>query len=688
MEDPTPNSIYVAAPEGATGKSLITLGLMEILIRRVGTIGVFRPVVRTADPGDDLLGRRLVEAIGDGSTTRLGIGVTYADVHHDPGGAMERIVTAYRALAGQCDVVVVVGSDYTDIAGPTEFSFNGRVAANLGTPVLLAISAHERSATDVAQVAEMAIAELTDTHATTIGVVANRCAPDALDAIRTALATTNLPAWAIPEVPLLSAPRLDEIRDALGAELLHGDPATLERETAGQFIGAMTVDHILERLHPGVLYIVAGDRSDVLVALAAAHSAPDLPSLGGIIVNGGYRPTPGVDSLLASLDGGLPIMATEHDSYTTAQIVSTTRGRLATGTQRKIDVALATFDAHVDATRFGALLDVPRSDVVTPLMFEATLIEAARTRRRTIVLPEGDEDRILRATATVLDRGVADIVLLGSEASITARAGTLGLDISAATIVDPRRSELLEGFATEFARLRASKGVELDVARDLLRDVSYFGTMMVQLGHADGMVSGATHSTAHTVTPAFQIIKTIPGVSKVSSVFFMCLPDRVLVYGDCAVIPDPTAPELADIAIASADTAARFGVEPRVAMLSYSTGDSGSGADVDKVRTATGLVTSRRPDLVVAGPMQYDAAVDATVGAAKLPGSPVAGRATVFVFPDLNTGNNTYKAVQRSAGAVAIGPVLQGLRKPVNDLSRGATVRDIINTVAITAAQA
>jgi phosphate acetyltransferase len=321
-------------------------------------------------------------------------------------------------------------------------------------------------------------------------------------------------------------------------------------------------------------------------------------------------------------------------------------------------------------------------------MFESTLIDRARVHRRRIVLPEGEDERILRATSTLLGRGVADIVLLGSEPAITAKAASLGLDVAGATIIDPNRSELLEEFTEEYARLRAHKGIEVDVAHDIVRDVSYFATMMVQLGYADGMVSGATHSTAHTITPAFEIIKTIPGTRKVSSVFFMCLADRVLVYGDCAIIPVPTAEELADIAIASAATAARFGVEPRVAMLSYSTGESGQGADVEKVRSATEMVVERRPDLVVAGPMQYDAAVDAAVGAAKLPGSPVAGRATVFVFPDLNTGNNTYKAVQRSAGAVAIGPVLQGLRKPVNDLSRGATARDIINTVAITAAQA
>lgn len=687
-DDSPSRAIFIAAPEGATGKSLIALGLIDLLAPRVRRIGVFRPVVRSAEPDEDHLGARLVTALGSDPAPVLGIGVTYDDVHRSPDDALERIVEAYRDLQARCDLVIVVGSDYRDVASPTEFSFNGRIAANLGTPVIVVLSGKDRTPDEVAQVASMATFELAESHATSVGVVANRCDPDALDAVCAALAVTNVPAWALPEVPLLSAPRLSEIARALNATLVSGDEASLEREVTQTRICAMTVEHILERLDPEQLCIVAGDRADVLVALGAAHAASGLPSLAGIILNGGFAPAPGVLDLVANLDARLPVLTTAGDSFTTAQIVTSTRGGLATGTQRKIDAALATFEAHIDAKQFLGLLDVPRTEAVTPLMFEATLIDLARRARRRVVLPEGDEERILRATSTLLSRQVADITLLGNEAKIRAKAAGLGLDVSLADIVDPTRSEHLEVFAAEYARLRAHKGVSVDVARDLVTDVSLFGTLMVHLGLADGMVSGATHSTAHTVTPAFQVIRTVPGVAKVSSVFFMCLADRVLVYGDCAVIPDPTAAELADIAIASADTAARFGVEPRVAMLSYSTGDSGSGADVDKVRAATALVRERRGDLPVEGPMQYDAAVDASVAATKLPGSAVGGRATVFVFPDLNTGNNTYKAVQRSAGAVAIGPVLQGLNKPVNDLSRGATVRDIINTVAITAAQA
>ncbi len=683
-----PRSVYIASAEGHTGKSLVAVGLIDLFIRRVSKVGVFRPVVRVVDGGDEM-GRLLRSRGGFQPTDESGgVGVTYEDVHADPDGALERIVESYHRVDGDCEVMVIVGSDYTDIASPTELTFNGRVAANLGAPVILVVSGFDRSPDDVSQLVEIALAELSSAHASTIAVVANRCDPAELELIREALLEFNLPTWVLPEAPLLSAPLVTDVMDALGGELLFGDPAMLSREAEHMLVCGMGVEHVLERLEEGQLCISTGDRADVLVALAAAHAAPDFPSLAGLVLNGGYRPGPMAESLVEGLDAGLPIVLTDLDSYETARRVASTRGRLARGSQRKIDTALAVFEDNIDVDGLMAALAVPVSDVVTPLMFESMLLDRARSDIRHIVLPESEDERILRAAATLLARGVVELTLLGVESQVRARAGALGLDISAARIVDPHRSDLVEPFAAEYTRLRSHKGMKLDPARDIVRDVSYFGTMMVHSGLADGMVSGATHSTAHTITPAFEIIKTTPGTEVVSSVFFMCLADRVLVYGDCAVIPDPTAEELADIAIASAQTAARFGVDARVAMLSYSTGSSGHGVDVDKVRAATEMVHARRPDLAVEGPLQYDAAVDAVVAEAKLPGSQVAGRATVFIFPDLNTGNNTYKAVQRSAGAVAIGPVLQGLRKPVNDLSRGATVRDIINTVAITAAQA
>ncbi|MEI2638336.1 MAG: phosphate acetyltransferase [Microthrixaceae bacterium] len=680
-------SVYIASPEGHTGKSLVALGVIEVMVRRVGNVGVFRPVVRSID-AEDAMGRRLVSALGDTPAKRLGVGVTYDEVHDDPDAAMSHIIARYRHLAETCDFVVVVGSDYTDVASPAELAFNGSVAANLGAPVLLVVSGFDRTADEVTQVVEMARFELKQSHADVVCAVLNRCAPQALGEIAESVRQLSIPAWALPEAPILSAPLVAEVADALGGRLLFGDPSMLQREASKMLVCAMTTENVLARLEDGQLCIAAGDRSDVLLALAAAHAAPGFPTLAGIVLNGGFRPGDSTEALVRVLDSSLPIVLTDLDSYETSRIVASTRGRLSTGTQRKIDAAISIFEDHIAPSELVTSIDVARSDVVTPLMFEAMLIDYARRQPRRIVLPEGDEERILRATATLTARRVAAITLLGVESQIRAKAASLGLNLGDITIIDPRTSELVEPFAKEYTRLRAHKGMTLDIARDIVRDVSYFATMMVQLGYADGMVSGATHSTAHTITPAFEIIKTTDESAKVSSVFFMCLSDRVLVYGDCAVIPDPTAEELADIAVASAGTARRFGVDPRVAMLSYSTGDSGTGADVEKVRSATELVRRRCPELAIEGPLQYDAAVDASVAETKLPGSAVAGRATVFVFPDLNTGNNTYKAVQRSAGAVAIGPVLQGLRKPVNDLSRGATVRDIINTVAITAAQA
>jgi phosphate acetyltransferase len=682
-----PRSIYVTAPEGRTGKSLVALGLVDMLTRRVRRVGVFRPVTHP-DPGRDQVLDLLLERDGVALGRNECIGVSYDDVHRDPEAALATIVERHRDLAEDCEVVVVVGSDYTDVTAPIELGFNGRVAANLGAPVLLVVSGLDRTPAEIAQLSTLAVHELSDAHATTLGVMVNRCDRDATAHITAAVDVTGLPVWAVPEVPILGAPTVAEVADALDANMLLGDPAMLRREAEHMLVCAMTVDHVLDRLLDGHLCITPADRADVLVALAAAHGTDGFPSLAGVVLVGGYPPAQSATRLVTGLARHLPVVHTDHDTYRAARIVSTTRGLLGPGMPRKHEKALSAFEEAVDGDALMAALDVPPSDVMTPLMFESMLVERARSDRRHIVLPEGDDERILRAAHTLLSRHVVDLTFLGVESDIRQKASSLGLDVARAAVIDPRTSDLAEGFAEEYARLRAHKGMTLDGARDMVRDVSFFGTMLVHIGMVDGMVSGAAHSTAHTITPAFQIIKTRPGTDIVSSVFFMCLSDRVLVYGDCAVIPEPTVDELADIAVSSAATAANFGVEPRVAMLSYSTGDSGSGVEVDRVRSATALVHQRLPDLSVDGPIQYDAAVDASVAAAKMPDSEVAGRATVFVFPDLNTGNNTYKAVQRSAGAVAIGPVLQGLAKPVNDLSRGATVRDIVNTVAITAIQA
>ncbi|MDN4475002.1 phosphate acetyltransferase [Demequina sp. SYSU T00192] len=679
-------SIYIASAEGDTGKSTIALGITNLLAKQVGRVGIFRPVARVADGSDYVLQLLLGHESIDLSYEEA-IGVTYEDVHADPEKALSTIVSRYHEVERRCDAVVIVGTDYTDVSAAAELEFNGRIAANLGAPVVLVVRGHERTPAEVHQVVEQARTELVGSHATIAGIFINRAEPADLDAIRSLL-PEDLRLGVLPEDPLLIAPSMNQLVEAVEGTLVTGDPTLLSRETRGITVGAMTTSNLLDRLEDGSVIIVPGDRSDTVLALLAAHGAEGFPSLSGVILTGGLEPRSAVRRLLEGLSSPLPVVRTDLDTFETARRCSTTRGRLSRESQLKVDTALAMFDQHVDVDRLQSVLDLAGTEVITPLMFEYGLLDRARSRKQRIVLPEGSDDRILRAASSLLTRDVVELIILGSGQSIRARAAELGLDLDGATIIDPTDPEYVERFAHDYYEMRKHKGATLEAARDRVQDVSYFGTMMVQLGLADGMVSGAAHTTAHTILPSFQIIKTVPGVSVVSSVFFMCLADRVLVYGDCAVNPDPTAEQLADIAISSADTAAQFGVEPKVAMLSYSTGESGTGSDVDKVREATAIVKERRPDLLVDGPMQYDAAVEPSVARSKAPGSPVAGQATVLVFPDLNTGNNTYKAVQRSAGAVAVGPVLQGLRKPVNDLSRGALVQDIVNTVAITAIQA
>ena len=686
-------SIYITSAEGHSGKSSVALGVLDTLSHEVERVGVFRPIARSTAERDYVLELLLAH---DGVELEYDdcVGVTYEEVHDDADAALSRIVERYKAVEAQCDAVVIVGSDYTDVGSPTELGFNARIAANLGAPVLLVLTGRSvdesrgRTADEMTQIADLTLPELAAAHASVLAVIANRADADHLDEIAAALSSEGVPAFAIPEDPFLVAPTVEGIMGAVDGTLLQGDSALLAREVMGVVIAAMSMENVLPRLIEGGLVVIPGDRSEMILAALTAHASGTFPSLAGIVLNGGFELSPIMTRLIAGLDESLPLIATDLGTYPTAQRIASTRGRLAADSQRKYDTALALFEKHVDTRKLLETLSVGKSDAVTPLMFEYGLIERARSISKHIVLPEGDDDRILRAAATLLSRDVAKLTILGDEGEVRSRAAGLGVDLSAARILSPFDPELREQFAIEYARVRAHKGMTVEVARDIVTDVSYFGTMMVHLGLADGMVSGAAHTTAHTIKPGFEIIKTRSGVSVVSSVFFMALSDRVLVYGDCAVVPDPTSEQLADIAISSAGTADQFGIDPRVAMLSYSTGESGAGADVEKVRAATALVRERRPELFVDGPIQYDAAADAAVGASKMPGSKVAGRATVFIFPDLNTGNNTYKAVQRSAGAVAVGPVLQGLNKPINDLSRGALVRDIVNTVAITAIQA
>ena len=683
-------SIYVASPEGNTGKSTIALGILHRLAATVAKVGVFRPITRMGEDRDYILELLLAHTTA-GLSYEECVGVGYQQLHEDPDSAIGEIVDRFHQVAERCDAVLIVGSDYTDVASPSELGVNARIAVNLGAPIVLAVRAADRTPDDVAHVVELCLAEIAGQHAHTAAVVANRCAPTELDAVAAAVARSvpdGVKSYVLPEEPLLVAPSVRELRDAVSGTLVSGDEQLMTREALSVLVAGMTAEHVLERIKEGMAVITPGDRSDVVLAMASAHGAEGFPSLSCLILNGGLPLHPSIAKLVTGMGLRLPIVATDLGTYDTARAVAHARGRVTAESSRKIDTALELMDKHVDIADLLAQLSISIPSVVTPQMFTYQLIDRARSDRKRIVLPEGDDDRILKAAGRLLKRGVAELTILGDEQEVRARGAELGVDLAGAAVLDPQTSELCDGFAEQYAQLRKHKGVTLEQARETIHDVSYFGTMLVHNDMVDGMVSGARHTTAHTVKPAFEIIKTQPGVSTVSSIFLMCLADEVLAYGDCAIVPDPTSEQLADIAISSARTAAQFGIEPRVAMLSYSTGTSGTGVDVEKVRAATELVRERDPEMLVEGPIQYDAAVEPSVAATKMPDSKVAGRATVLIFPDLNTGNNTYKAVQRSAGAIAIGPVLQGLNKPVNDLSRGALVEDIVNTVAITAIQA
>ena len=684
-------SVYIASPEGFTGKSAVALGLLDALTREVGSVGVYRPLTTTSSDSDDLdlIVDLLVNQPGISQIYDEAIGVTYDAARENADEALHVIVERFGQLNDRFDVILVIGSDYTDVATGTELSFNAKIAANLGSPVVLVVHGRERTPEQIRAAAESAIAELRANHAHTVAVIANRVDHDAAEVIRATLKELpDVVTAAIPESPLLSAPTFRALAEAAEAQLVLGSETWMDREVLGVIVAAMSLPHVLDRLVADAAVIAPSDRTDLIPGLMLAHQSGTFPPLAGILLTGGYQFPDSIRRLSEGVQQSLPIALTDLGTFTTAERLMRVRGPITKDSSRKIENAHRVFAEQVDQAALLAAIDVSASDVRTPLMFEYQLMERARADRQRIVLPESEDDRILEAAAILLRRGVADLILLGDETQVRARASTLGLDLDEASIVSPLDTELVEKFAAAYAEARAHKGMTVERAREIVTDISYFGTMMVHLGLADGMVSGAVNTTAHTIRPALEFVKTKPGVSTVSSVFLMCLADRVLVYGDCAVIPEPTTEQLADIAVSSSDTAQQFGIEPRVAMLSYSTGTSGSGADVEKVRAATALVAERAPHLLLEGPIQYDAAVDPDVARTKLPNSAVAGRATVFIFPDLNTGNNTYKAVQRSAHAIAIGPVLQGLRKPVNDLSRGALVSDIVSTVAITAVQA
>lgn len=697
------NSLYITATESRAGKTLVSLGVMDMLLKSVDKVAFFRPIVHR-DPRDGEMVSNL-EFIT--SVFQLGIPLKsmYAFTSYEVDALLsqgredelyERIFAKYQALAREFDFVLCEGTDFASSTVAFEFDVNAEISKNLNAPVLLVANALGQSNDEIIRSLDLAIGSLDEKGCQLLGTVINRLESDEiknelLESLRQRGLSGGQIIICLPHVEELGKPTMYEIVKALDAEVLYGHDQ-LHRHVYSQAIGAMHVQEMLPRIEHGSLIITPGDRADVIIACLAAVSSLSMESIAGLLLTGGFRPDGMVNKLIEGMPVKVPILLVESNTYPAATEVHNVKATFFAHDEKKLSLALSVFEEHGDLEKLKEKIIKVRAPILTPRKFQYFLAQKAKEDKQHIVLPEGEERRILQAADVLLDKELVDLTLLGDERKIREKANEMHLHLKGVKIVDPCDSYRHEVYREKYYELRKHKGITLDNARDVMLDLTYFGTMMVYMGDADGMVSGAVNTTAATIRPAFEFVKTKPGVDLVSSVFFICLKDRVLVYGDCAVNPDPNASELASIALNSAATAKTFGIEPVVAMLSYSTGDSGRGADVEKVREATELAIKlaqeRGLDLMIDGPIQYDAASDPGVALTKMPDSPVAGRATVYIFPDLNTGNNTYKAVQRTTGALAIGPVMQGLNRPVNDLSRGCTVKDIINTVAITAIQA
>jgi phosphate acetyltransferase len=675
---------------------------MEMLLRQIEKVGFFRPII-TVDQE-----RNEKDNDIDLISSYFDLGIPYEKMYgytaaeagkvlsaRGEGEVLDGIMRKYDELEEECDFILCEGTDFAGSTAAFELDINADISKNLGSPVLLVANAYKRTLDQTARSIKLALDSLNEKGSHAIATIINRIAPkDAKKAVKSLKKKDSVRlqlVYSIPENESLGSPTVGEIAQIIGAEVLYGQEQ-LNRHVHNFSVAAMQLHNFLTRIERGSLIITPGDRADIIVACLAIVSSASMENISGILLTGGLKPQKSIWGLIKGFPRMVPILSVKENTFPTATMVNKIHATISPDNPRKITQAIAVFEKNVDVEELGEKIIATRTSIVTPKMFEYELLQRAKANKQHIVLPEGEEERILRAAEILLRREVVDITLLGNEEVIKDKIVQLGLRMDGINIVDPVTSNVFDDYAQTYYELRKHKGITMDNAGDVMSDVLFFGTMMVYKGHVDGMVSGAVHSTAATVRPAFEFIKTKAGFSIVSSVFFMCLPDRVLVYGDCAVNPNPSAKELAEIALSSSQTAKTFGIDPVVAMLSYSTGESGRGEDVDRVREATNiameLAKESFPGLKIEGPIQYDAAIDPGVAKTKMPKSEVAGRATVFIFPDLNTGNNTYKAVQRSAGAVAIGPVLQGLKYPVNDLSRGCTVPDIINTVAITAIQA
>ena len=691
------NAIYLTTTEPFSGKSIFSLGLMSLLAGKTDKLAYFKPLITVGKKEKDrrlqLIRQHFNLALPYEDMFAFTLEKAFKEINrNNEAYLIDTIIDKFQRIRENSDFVVVEGTDFASISTNAEYNGNVSIAKNLGIPAAIILNCAHKSIPEIVEQAISTVNSFTSNGVQVLTLVANKAEPGKEHEIFRKLAeviSDNILISVIPIHMELSNPTMEEIRDSMGAKVLFGENLLTNR-VDHVIVGAMQLRNFLQRLKNNTLVITPGDRGDIIIGALQANISKNFGKIAGLILSGGMLPEDSIVQLVEGLETVVPVLQVEEPTFEVVTEVSNIKARIAAEDKEKIAIAVRLFEQAVDEKALTDKLVAFRSEVLTPRMFQYQLVKRAKSAKKHIVLPEGEDERILMATDQLIKQNVVDLTILGNRETIelTAKRLNLSLDLSMVKIDSPRNSIHYEEYAQTLFELRKSKGVTLEMARDLMQDVSYFGTMMVYKGHADGMVSGAIHTTQHTIRPALQFVKTKPGVSTVSSVFFMCLPNRVSVFGDCAVVPNPTSEQLADIAVSSAESAKMLGIEPKIAMLSYSSGSSGEGEDVEKVRKATELVRERRPDLKVEGPIQYDAAVDPEVGKKKLPNSEVAGQASVLIFPDLNTGNNTYKAVQRETGAIAIGPMLQGLNKPVNDLSRGCTVVDVFNTVVITAIQA
>ena len=691
-------AIYITTNEPHSGKSAITLGMMSMLIGKATKVGYFRPIIEdTEDEKIDSHIQTVIDYFKLDIPYENAYAITKSKLIKEKNNGnidsvIDLIIEKYKVLEDLFDYVLVEGTSFSGEGTAIDLDINVLIAKNLGIPVTIVGSGENKSIEELIDTLNLTYSTFRDKDVEVLAIIANKVNTDDKDLINIKLKNTfpdSILKFEIPVVKGLDSPTFKEIIEELDGKLLFGEK-NINNQVDSFSVGAMQLRNYLQHITEKGLVITPGDRADIILGALQANLSVNYPSISGIVLTGGIIPEDTIMKLIEGLSDIVPIASVEDGTYLIANRIGAIKSKIYADNIKKIETSIQAFQKYVNLDELSEKLVTFEVDGITPRMFQYNLLKQARKERKHIVLPEGNDDRVLIAISRLQEMDVVDLTVIGSRKEIEKRAAELkiNIDYSKLNIVLPNESTDYENYSETYYELRKEKNVTLAMAQDLMEDVSYYGTMMVYKGHADGMVSGAAHTTQHTILPALQFVKTRPECKIVSSIFFMCLENRVSIFGDCAINPNPTAEQLAEIAISSADSSIAFGIEPKIAMLSYSSGTSGKGDDVDKVRNATEIVRQKRPDLKIEGPIQYDAAVDMTVGKSKLPNSEVAGQASVLIFPDLNTGNNTYKAVQRETGALAIGPMLQGLNKPVNDLSRGCTIDDIINTVIITAIQA